>query len=348
MASKRALVLSGGGAKGAFAAGAVKYLMVELGLHFDLVVGTSTGALIAPLVATGDIANLIHFYENVKDRDILKRRPDLLAFLFSDALNGSRPLEKMIHNFFGERNRYESLVQSSTEIFVTVVNMQTGEIEYGNQHRDSKAALLKKMLASASIPVMMPPVRIGGFQYVDGGVKEIAPLSKAIDEGATHIISVVLSPDPRHRKPALKEFKSSMDILKRTLELLTDEVVDNDLKVATVYSDAIRCLDQIRTNAKEKLRLSNSQIKKLWSGLENPFEGKRMIGITTIRPDEELMDSSLHFDPDKMREMVDQGYKKAKEVVRKELARNTGFFKPSKVDEQNHMESTLLMSKIVL
>ena len=328
MANKRALVLSGGGAKGAFTAGVVKYLMVELGLHFDIVVGTSTGALIAPLVATQDIANLIHFYENVEDRDILTDRPDLLAFLFSDALNDTKPLERLIKKFFGDRRRYERLLQSSTEIFVTVVNMQTGEIGYGNQHRDSKPVLLKKILASASVPVMMPPVKIGKHQYVDGGVKEIAPLSKAIDEGATHIVSVILSPDSEHRESIRKEFTSSMDILKRTLALLTDEIVDNDLKIATVYSEAIRYLDQIRTNAKEKLGLPDAQIRKLFTGLENPFEGKRIVGITTIRPDEELMDSSLNFDPDKMREMVDKGYKKAKEVVSQEIAQGTGFFEP--------------------
>ncbi|OGP74009.1 MAG: hypothetical protein A2V86_08155 [Deltaproteobacteria bacterium RBG_16_49_23] len=326
MAHKRALVLSGGGAKGAFTAGVVKYLAVERGHHFDLVVGTSTGALIAPLVATQDIANLIHFYENVEDRDILTDRPDLLAFLFSDALNDTKPLERLIHKFFGDRRRYERLLRSSTEIFVTVVNMQTGEIEYGNQRQDPKPTLLKKILASACVPVMMPPVKIGKYQYVDGGVKEIAPFGKAMDEGATHIVSVILSPDPRHREPVRKEFTGSMEILKRTLALLTDEIVDNDLKTATVYSEAIRYLDQIKTNAKEKLDLPDSQIRKLFTGFENPFQGKRVVGITTIRPDEELMESSLNFDPDKMREMVDKGYQKAKEVVSQEITQGTGFF----------------------
>ena len=328
MARKRALVLSGGGAKGAFTAGVVKYLMIELGLNFDLVVGTSTGALIAPLVASQDIANLIHFYENVGQQDILTDRPDLLAFLFSDALNDTKPLERLINRFFGDRRRYERLLQSSTEIFVTTVNMQTGEIEYGNQHQDPKPTLLKKILASACVPVMMPPVKIGRYQYVDGGVKEIAPFSKAIDEGASHIVSVILSPDAVHREPTRKEFTSSMDILKRTLELLTDEIVDNDLKVATLYSEAIRYLDRIKTNAKEKLGLPDSQIRKLFTGLENPFQGKRVVGITIIRPDEELMESSLNFDPDKMREMVDKGYKKAKEVVSQEINQATGFFEP--------------------
>ena len=328
MTNKRALVLSGGGAKGAFTAGVVKYLMVELGLNFDLVVGTSTGALIAPLVASQDIANLIHFYENVEQQDILTDRPDLLAFLFSDALNDTKPLERLIHKFFGDRRRYERLVRSSTEIFVTVVNMQTGEIEYGNQHQDPKPTLLKKILASACVPVMMPPVKIGKHQYVDGGVKEIAPFSKAIDEGATHIVSVILSPDPAQRGRIRKEFTSTMEILKRSLELLTEEIVDNDLKIATVYSEAIRYLDQMKINAKEKIGLTDPQIRKLFAGLENPFQGKRIVGITTIRPDDELVDSSLNFDPDKMREMVDKGYKKAKEVVSQEITLNTGFFEP--------------------
>ncbi|MCX8117015.1 MAG: patatin-like phospholipase family protein [Desulfobacterota bacterium] len=334
MPDKLALVLSGGGAKGAFAAGAVKYLMIELGLRFDLVVGTSTGALIAPLVAMGDIANLVHFYENVEQQDILTDRPDLLAFLFSDALNDTRPLERLIQNFFGDRTRYEKLLHSPTEMFVTVVNMQTGEVEYGNPHQDPKPVLLKKILASACVPVMMPPVKIGRYQYVDGGVKEIAPFRKAIEEGATHILSVILSPDARHRAPSRKEFKSSMDILKRTLELLTDEVVDNDLKVANLYSEAIRYLDRIRRNAKEALGLSDKQIRRLFTGLENPFEGRRIVEIVTIRPEKELLESSLEFDPDRMRKMVDMGYKKAKEVMnQKRLAE--AFQRPD-LNDINH------------
>jgi len=326
MAHKRALVLSGGGAKGAFSAGALKYLMVEQGLTFDLVVGTSTGALIAPMVVMGDMANLLNFYENVEDQDILTDRPDLLAFLLSDALNDSKPLEGLINRFFGDEIHYQKLINSSAEMFVTVVNMQTGKIEYGNQHQDKKPDLLKKILASASVPVMMPPVKIGEYQYVDGGVKEIAPFSKVIDEGATHIVAIILSPEAEHLEPKRKEFKSSMDILKRSLELLTEEIVDSDVKIATIYSEGIRYLDLIKMNAKEKLGLTDSQIRKLFSGYKNPYEGKKIVGITLIRPDEELMPESLSFDPEKMREMVDIGYKKAKTVVDEEIAQATGYF----------------------
>lgn len=315
MPIKRALVLSGGGAKGAFTVGALKYLMVEMGMHFDIVIGTSTGALMAPLVAIQDIANLIHFYENVEQQDILVDRPDLLAFLFSDALNDSGPLERLIQRFFGDEDRYQRLLQSQTEVFVTVVNMQTGKVEYGNPHQDPKPVFLKKILASASVPVMMPPVKIGESQYVDGGVKEIAPLSKAIDEGATHILSIILSPHACHRKPVEREFKSSIEILKRTLELLTDEIVDNDLKVAALYTEAIRYIGEIKKRMKERFQLGSTEMRRIFYDIKNPFKGKRVISLVTIRPEEELMISCLEFRPDQMREMVDKGYRRAKEVM---------------------------------
>ncbi len=289
--------------------------MVEMGMRFDLVIGTSTGALIAPLIAIQDIANLIHFYENVEQEDILVGRPDLLAFLFSDALNDSGPLERLIDRFFGDEKRYQRLLRSQTEVFVTVLNMQTGKVEYGNPHQDPKPVFLRKILASASVPVMMPPVKIGANQYVDGGVKEIAPLSKAIEEGATHILSIILSPDVDRRKPVENEFKSSMEILRRTLDLLTDEIVDNDLKVATLYTDAIHYIGEIKKRMKEKLGLTSAEMRRVFFGIKHPFRGKRVVHLTTIRPEEELMVSSLEFHPDQMREMVDQGYRRAKEIM---------------------------------
>lgn len=331
MRHKRVLVVSGGGSKGAFAAGAIKYLMVDRKLSFDIVIGTSTGALISPLVAARTIPDLLKIYENVEDQDVLSDRPDLVAFLLSDALNGTEPLERMIERFIGDEKRYKRLIESATEMYVTAVNLQTGRVEYGNQHQDSKAVLLKKILASASVPVMMPPVKIARYQYVDGGVKDIAPFGKAIEEGATHIISIILSPGEETRKTVDKTFSSSMDILKRTLELLTEEIVDNDVKIANLYTESVQFVNLIRKNAREELGLSASQIRKLFTKADNPFSDKKVVGITVIRPDEELAPDSLAFDPVKMREMVDKGYQKAEEIVTEEITAGTGFFADSDV-----------------
>ncbi len=315
MAEKRALVLSGGGSKGAFAAGAIKYLMVDRRLAFDMVIGTSTGALLAPLVATRDIADLLNIYENVENQHVLTDRPDLLAFLLSDALNGSEPLERMINRFLGDARRYRRLVESPTEMFASVVSLQSGRVEYGNQHQDSKEVLLKKILASASIPVLMPPVQIGATQFVDGGVKETTPFAKAIDEGATHIVAIVLQPDAERRPRRTERFVTAFDITRRTLELLTEEILDNDLKVAALINEGVAALARIRANAQERLGLSADQVAALFAGLENAFEGRRIIEITLIRPDRALAGSPLSFDPHVMREWVDLGYATAKRVL---------------------------------
>ena len=87
------LAISGGGSKGAFAVGAIEYL-VEQGCHFDLVSGTSTGALIAPLVAIGDITALTKLYTSVKTKDIV--RHNWRKFYWNAVLD-TKPLEKLIH-----------------------------------------------------------------------------------------------------------------------------------------------------------------------------------------------------------------------------------------------------------
>jgi NTE family protein len=333
------LVLSGGGAKGAFTAGAVKHLIVERGLTFDLVVGTSTGSLVAPLVATLDVADLLNIYENVENQDILADRPDLLAFLLSNALNGTEPLERLINRFFGDPTRYRRLVDAPVELFVTVVNLQTGAVEYGSPRQDSKGDFLKKMLASASVPVLMPPVKIGKHQYVDGGVKDVTPFAKAIEEGATHIVAIILSPGPAHRPPQAKEFSSAFAITGRTLELLLDEVVDTDVKIASLYTEGIRDLERIRANARERLGLSDAQVRQLFVGLENPFEGRRIVEITVIRPDRELLGDSLSFDPVAMREMVDLGHATARRVVEEAIARGVEVFGDSPAAMQRSARS---------
>jgi len=69
-----ALVVSGGGSKGAFAIGASERLHEEPGITFDMVAGSSTGALIAPLVVTDEIPRLRALYSRIRTEDILTQR----------------------------------------------------------------------------------------------------------------------------------------------------------------------------------------------------------------------------------------------------------------------------------
>ncbi|MCB0689980.1 MAG: patatin-like phospholipase family protein, partial [Saprospiraceae bacterium] len=71
----RALVISGGGAKGAYAGGVAEYLIRDRGIHYDMFTGSSTGALLAPLLAAGEIDHARQVYTNVTQNDIFSAHP---------------------------------------------------------------------------------------------------------------------------------------------------------------------------------------------------------------------------------------------------------------------------------
>jgi predicted acylesterase/phospholipase RssA len=115
---KRALVLSGGGSRGAYEIGAWQ-AMEEMGVRFDAVYGTSIGALNAGLVAQGDVDKAIGLWQNIRmdqvirgaegdfsiDR-MLSRKRDVIPFLLENAkyLNADvTPLENLLREYLDEK-----------------------------------------------------------------------------------------------------------------------------------------------------------------------------------------------------------------------------------------------------
>ncbi len=81
---KPALVLSGGGSRGAFIVGALEVLY-ESDLDFDIIAGTSTGALIASLLPTKEIQVLRGIYSSVTTDDIIRQR-NVVEILATDSI----------------------------------------------------------------------------------------------------------------------------------------------------------------------------------------------------------------------------------------------------------------------
>jgi len=177
------LILSGGGEKGAFGAGFLNgWTQAGTRPLFKAVTGVSTGALIAPFAFLGpDYDETLRALFTDSDRkDIVKIR------LGTDSLSNSRPLATLIAQHVTEdvlqkvaaehargRRLYIGTTNMDAQGFV-VWNM--GAIAHSD-HPDSLALFRNVMLASASIPVFMPPVmfevEVGGKRYdemhADGG-----------------------------------------------------------------------------------------------------------------------------------------------------------------------------------
>jgi NTE family protein len=224
------LVISGGGDKGAFAVGALQVLF-ERGWHFDLIAGTSTGALIAPLAAIGDIETATKIYTSVRRKDILRynwRR------LFRDAIFDTKPLEKLIRKTM-KGDRYERLMASPCDVLLCSVGFQTGDILFYSQRDKVEGAIpwnnfdeyVAATLASSNQPMLMPPITLNGQQCFDGGVKEVAPVGVVLKQGLDRVVAIANSPEKSFHGEVYAEM---IKIGPRAIDLMTEETLNNDLK----------------------------------------------------------------------------------------------------------------------
>ena len=326
----RALVISGGGSKGAFAVGAVRHMVEQLGLTFDLVAGTSTGALISPLVVADELALLERVYTSVKTSDILadpSRAQDVLSrgYFFDTA-----PLEKLVKKTI-DATIAQRILDSPVPIFLATVCLQTGRLTYFQTGQFNgrpegtadlvrvadRATLISAVVASSNQPILMPPIAIGApaplREYVDGGVREYAPISVAIANDALEVYVILHSPPPATREPQEGRVKGMIGMVGRAIGLLVDEVGDNDLRLAQIYSEASQYLETIRLNARG-LGLSNDQITQLFAGA-NPFVGRRPVRLHVIRPESKFPTEGLTFDPKVMKQLVAWGRRRAEEIL---------------------------------
>ena len=74
----KALVISGGGSKGAFAGGVAQYLIQDLNRKYDLFLGTSTGSLLVSHLALGKIDDIKQFYTSVNQSSIFSNCPFII------------------------------------------------------------------------------------------------------------------------------------------------------------------------------------------------------------------------------------------------------------------------------
>ncbi|HKP75807.1 MAG TPA: patatin-like phospholipase family protein [Longimicrobiaceae bacterium] len=333
MATSRALVISGGGSRGAFAVGALKFLMLERGLEFDVLAGTSTGALIAPMIAAKGAAALAELeteYTTVKTGDILDGWPVLRVLLGEPSLFGSAPLRKRIEKHITP-DIFKTLTGSSKRLGITTVDLRDGRLIYFQTGSplvptdepvvqvSSHEQLVNAIHASASIPMSMPPVvnsrpDAANDGYVDGGVREYVPIEYAIDAGVEEICCIILSPPLDKRKPFEKRFGSVVDVAQRAVDLLSEEVGASDLKLSRVYNQACTYFAAVQQKLLAE-GVSPEVIRRGFdeNGAKNPLAGKRVVRLCVIRPDRLLQGDTLKFDPADMKANLAEGYRCAKE-----------------------------------
>lgn len=205
--SKRALVLGGGGSKGAYQVGAYRALR-ELGFSFSLVTGVSIGALNGAMIAQGDFDKASALWESLDVEKVIgsglnlttdmdyyfdnaqKLLPFLKAYTQNKGMD-TAPLWKIITTHLD----YAKLVHSRLDFGLLCLEVPSFQACEQTKSSLTKESFAHWVMASASCFPAFPIYEIGGKSYIDGGYYDNLPIDLAFKMGASEVIAISLHND---------------------------------------------------------------------------------------------------------------------------------------------------------
>ena len=207
---KKALVISGGGSKGAFAGGVAEYLLKEKKNTYDIFLGTSTGSLMVSHLALGKIDALKKIYTEVNQRSIFNLNPfiitnkngvtivnirhsaTLLNFIRGSKTFGeSKNLRKLISKKI-TKEIYDAILKEKKEVVVTISNFTANRIEYKSIKENTYEDFCDWIWGSCNYIPFMSLLDKNGHQYGDGGFGCLIPIREAIERGAKEVDAIIL------------------------------------------------------------------------------------------------------------------------------------------------------------
>lgn len=175
---RTSLNIVGGGAKGIVTFGSLKYIK-EYNVPYDMMCGTSSGALNAALFAQGDIDVMEHMWLTIENSDVRTLAPWKLLFN-GGCLYDSTPLLKTLQKYI-DINKLRACL---TPVWITVTDFQNCEpVRFKINHSELDVPLM--LVASSSIPGGFPPVM---GRYCDGGVMDDYNVDFSLAQGAERVI----------------------------------------------------------------------------------------------------------------------------------------------------------------
>jgi NTE family protein len=289
---KTALILSGGGAKGAFQCGAEKYAREVKGYQWDIIAGVSVGALNASMLSMEKYARLFEVWNTISNDQVYTggfNLWSLIRILFgAKSFYGNQPLRELLDREFDP-------TQVCKELLVGVVSLVSGEyIQFRGDHPNIKDAVL----ASTVMPIIWEPLDISPDLpgMVDGGVRNISPIGDVLEYEPDEVVIINCSARASHPIPA-----PPPNLLKIGMRSL--DIVLNELFVGDIH-------EFMRIN--ELVKQAQAQGFVLY----NPDNGKpyKWYDCKVIEPDEPLGDT-LDFSQATIQRSIEAGVRKARQVL---------------------------------
>jgi len=282
----RALVLPGGGGRGAYQVGVAKAL-AEKGLEFDLAFGTSIGGINAALLAQGSIKRLEELWCNIRGRDVfsLPSAPQIGRLVLGHKLGllDNRPLEDLLRREID----LQKLKSSSMKVgwcTTDLCSLETRLITIDDIVSTSE--LIDVLMATSAIPMAFPPRHIQGKGlWVDGGLVRNTPMETAIHMGADEVFMVLLHPEKINVCPV-----NMFEVLVRCLDIVLDASARKEIQSAELFN------------------------RLLAAGSEES-RGRKNVTIRVFQPRRPVNTTLLEIQPERSRRLIVQGYEEALELL---------------------------------
>ena len=177
-----AFVLGGGGLRGAAEVGMIKAL-AEASIQPDLVVGTSIGAINGAVVASGPLPEMARRLEGMWEE--LTTRGVLREGVFSRVANILQHRTHMHTNDAMRKLLLDWLPVERFEDLAVPFQCSAACVELSSEWWFDSGPLIDAVLSSCAVPGLLPPVEVNGKHFIDGGVVNSIPISRALELGAT-------------------------------------------------------------------------------------------------------------------------------------------------------------------
>ena len=206
----KALVLSGGGSKGSYQIGVWKALK-KLRIKFDIVTGTSVGALNGAFITQQSYRKAIKLWKKINLKLLFGNEAinstndiDVIKMYGNNFLKNGGMNIKELENLIESKINYKKFLNSKINYGLVTFNLSNKKPIQITKKEIPKHLIGDYLMASASCYPAFQQKEIEGNKYIDGGIFDNLPINLAIDMGADEIIAVDLKAPGINRKPKKK------------------------------------------------------------------------------------------------------------------------------------------------
>lgn len=329
MARGAAIVIGGAVAKGAFAAGALEALtraLHRVGTPIRRLVGTSSGALNAAMIAAGvragdpvaAAARLTALWEERADVWHVFE-PDLASWFHGRGASGTRRIVDLLRQECPVRTSGAPQHVSLRIVVAPLAGVGTNPTTFEHverfagddlDHAASRERVFEAAAASAAFPFAFGPVTLADVgPCVDGGVVNNTPIGEAIDQDPGIDVVYVIAAEPADMSLGLERAAAlgGPDLLPRLVEMLIDERLSRDLAEARAVNGWIATLARLEASGSLTPGARDEVVRGLYPRRDP--RAFRHVDVVEIRPREALEGSAFEafFRPRLRRRYVEAG-----------------------------------------